>query len=189
MALPYMPFYWGDYWRDTSHLSDAEHVSYLKLISHYWQHGSLPCDDARLSRIAGRSPAEWKKMRPTLAAFFKENWKHSRIERELTKRKEDHEARVLGGKLTAAKRWGDSSANSSATNSAYSNQNQTQTQNQNLINNIISNTARSSSFRKTPPSPDTEVSPELKAELAQKFEGLSKALAEAVERDRLPIKG
>jgi len=185
MALPYMPFYWGDYWRDTSHLSDAEHVSYLKLISHYWQHGSLPCDDARLSRIAGRSPAEWKKMRPTLAAFFKENWKHSRVERELTKRKEDHEARVLGGKLTAAKRWGDSSANSSATNSAYSNQNQ----NQNQINNIITKTARSSSFRKTPPSPDPEVSPELKAELARKFEGLSKALAEAVERDRLPIKG
>ena len=185
MALPYMPFYWGDYWRDTSHLSDAEHVSYLKLISHYWQHGSLPCDDARLSRIAGRSPAEWKKMRSTLAAFFKDDWKHSRIERELSKRKEDHEARVLGGKLTAQKRWGDSSANSSATSSACSNQNQ----NQNQINNLIIKTARSSSFRETPPSPDPEVSPELKAELAQKFEGLSKALAEAVERDRLPIKG
>ena len=185
MALPYMPFYWGDYWRDTSHLSDAEHVSYLKLISHYWQHGSLPCDDARLSRIAGRSLAEFKKMRSTLAAFFKDDWKHSRIERELKKRKEDHEARVLGGKLTAQKRWGDSSANSSATSSACSNQNQ----NQNQINNLIIKTARSSSFRKTPPSPDPEVSPELKAELAQKFEGLSKALAEAVEQDRLPIKG
>ena len=185
MALPYMPFYWGDYWRDTSHLSDAEHVSYLKLISHYWQHGSLPCDDARLSRIAGKSLSEWKKMRSTLAAFFKDDWKHSRIERELSKRKEDHEARVLGGKLTAQKRWGDSSANSSATSSACSNQNQ----NQNQINNLIIKTARSSSFRETPPSPDPEVSPELKAELAQKFEGLSKALAEAVERDRLPIKG
>ena len=184
MALPYMPFYWGDYWRDTSHLSDAEHVSYLKLISHYWQHGSLPCDDARLSRIAGKSLSEWKKMRSTLAAFFKDDWKHSRIERELSKRKEDHEARVLGGKLTAQKRWGDSSANSSATSSACSNQNQ----NQNQINNLIIKTARSSSFRETPPSPDPEVSPELKAELAQKFEGLSKALAEAVERDRLPIK-
>ena len=189
MALPYMPFYWGDYWRDTSHLSDAEHVSYLKLISHYWQHGSLPCDDARLSRIAGKSLSEWKKMRSTLAAFFKDDWKHSRIERELSKRKEDHEARVLGGKLTAQKRWGDSSANSSANSSATSSACSNQNQNQNQINNLIIKTARSSSFRETPPSPDPEVSPELKAELAQKFEGLSKALAEAVERDRLPIKG
>jgi uncharacterized protein YdaU (DUF1376 family) len=82
MSLPYMPMYWGDYWRDTGHLSDSEHVAYLRLISHYWQHGSLPNDDTRLARIAGRSAAEWSAMRDTLSEFFKEGWTHPRIDRD-----------------------------------------------------------------------------------------------------------
>lgn len=122
MALPFMPFYWGDYWRDTAHLSDAEHVSYLRLISHYWQHGSLPTDDARLARIAGRDTVEWLQMRPIISAFFQIDWRHKRIDRDLDKQTAAHDARVKGGKMTAAKRWADSSAN----NSAYSNQNQNQ---------------------------------------------------------------
>jgi uncharacterized protein YdaU (DUF1376 family) len=127
MALPFMPFYWGDYWRDTAHLSDAEHVSYLRLISHYWQHGSLPTDDARLSRIAGRSMADWMMMRPVIAEFFQIDWRHKRIDRDLDRQTTAHEARVKGGKMTAAKRWADSSA----TNSAYSNQNHNQNHNHN----------------------------------------------------------
>jgi uncharacterized protein YdaU (DUF1376 family) len=127
MALPFMPFYWGDYWRDTAHLSDAEHVSYLRLISHYWQHGSLPTDDARLARIAGRSMVDWMQIRPVISEFFQIDWRHKRIDRDLDKQGAAHEARVMGGKMTAAKRW----ANSSATSSAYSNQNQ----NQNHIHN------------------------------------------------------
>jgi uncharacterized protein YdaU (DUF1376 family) len=122
MALPFMPFYWGDYWRDTAHLSDAEHVSYLRLISHYWQHGSLPTDDARLARIAGRSMADWMQMRPVISEFFQIDWRHKRIDRDLDKQGAAHEARVMGGKMTAAKRW----AGSSATSSAYSNQNHNQ---------------------------------------------------------------
>ena len=125
MAMPYMPFFWGDYWRDTAHLSDAEHVSYLRLISHYWQHGSLPTDDARLARIAGRDMVQWLQMRVTIAEFFQIDWKHKRIDRDLEKQTAAHEARVTGGKKTAAKRW----ANSSATSSAYSNQNQNQNHN------------------------------------------------------------
>ena len=130
MSLPFMPFYWGDYWRDTAHLSDAEHVTYLRLISHYWQHGGLPTDDARLARIAGRDTVEWLQMRPIISAFFQIDWRHKRIDRDLEKQLSAHEARVHGGKMTAAKRWADSSANSSATSSAYSNQNQNQNHNQ-----------------------------------------------------------
>ena len=126
MALPFMPFYWGDYWRDTAHLSDAEHVTYLRLISHYWQHGGLPTDDARLARIAGRDTVEWLQMRPIISAFFQIDWRHKRIDRDLEKQTAAHDARVKGGKMTAAKRWADSSA----TNSAYSNQNQNQNHNQ-----------------------------------------------------------
>lgn len=130
MALPFMPFYWGDYWRDTAHLSDAEHVTYLRLISHYWQHGGLPTDDARLARIAGRDTIEWLQMRPVISAFFQIDWRHKRIDRDLGKQTAAHEARVHGGKMTAAKRWADSLANSSATSSAYSNQNHNQNHNQ-----------------------------------------------------------
>jgi uncharacterized protein YdaU (DUF1376 family) len=106
MSLPFMPMYWGDYWRDTTHLSDAEHVSYLRLISHYWQHGSLPDDDVRLARIAGRSKAEWDEIKQMLQAFFEHGWKHSRIERELKKEIVTKERFTERAKKAATARWG-----------------------------------------------------------------------------------
>jgi uncharacterized protein YdaU (DUF1376 family) len=143
MALPYMPFYWGDYWRDTAHLSDAEHVSYLRLISHYWQHGSLPTDDARLARIAGRDMVEWIQMRSVISSFFQIDWRHKRVDRDLDRQTLAHEARVKGGKITAAKRWGDSSdnstANSSPINTANSNQNHNHNHS-NKLDKVISST-------------------------------------------------
>jgi uncharacterized protein YdaU (DUF1376 family) len=105
MGLPYMPMFWGDYWRDTTHLSDAEHVSYLRLISHYWQHGCLPQEDSRLARIAGRSDVEWADMKPMLQAFFKQCWTHARIDRELQKQKSLHDTNVDRAKKAAATRW------------------------------------------------------------------------------------
>jgi hypothetical protein len=106
MSLPFMPMYWGDYWRDTTHLSDAEHVSYLRLISHYWQHGSLPDEDVRLARIAGRSKADWDEIKPMLQAFFEHGWKHSRIERELKKEIITKERFTERAKKAATARWG-----------------------------------------------------------------------------------
>lgn len=105
MGLPYMPMFWGDYWRDTTHLSDAEHVSYLRLISHYWQHGCLPQEDSRLARIAGRSDAEWLDMKPMLQAFFKQCWVHARVDRELQKQKLLHDTNADRAKKAAAARW------------------------------------------------------------------------------------
>ena len=105
MSLPFMPMYWGDYWRDTNHLSDAEHVSYLKLISHYWTHGLLPNDDARLARIAGRSIEEWTAMKPMLQAFFKQGWMHSRIDRELIRQRSISESNSQKARKAASVRW------------------------------------------------------------------------------------
>lgn len=85
MGLFYMPFSWGDYWRDTGHLSDSEHVSYLKLISYYWHSKSLPSDDERLARIVGRSLPDFIAMKPILQSFFSDGWIHLRIERDLSK--------------------------------------------------------------------------------------------------------
>lgn len=109
MALPFMPFYWGDYWRDTAHLSDAEHVSYLRLISHYWQHGALPTTDERLSRIAGRTLNDWLEMKETMKNFFSENWSHNRIERDLQKQKEISNLNTNRAKKAAFARWNASS--------------------------------------------------------------------------------
>jgi uncharacterized protein YdaU (DUF1376 family) len=82
---PWMPLYIADYRADTAHLSAAQHGAYLLLIMHYWTTGGLPMDDAPLARIAGMTPAEWKKNRPTIAAFFTADWKHKRIDAELAK--------------------------------------------------------------------------------------------------------
>lgn len=123
MALPFMPFYWGDYWRDTAHLSDAEHVSYLRLISHYWQHGSLPPIDSRLARIAGRSASEWEEMRETLREFFSEGWHHARIERDMARQKEVNEANSERAKRAANARWNASSITQASSEQSLNNAN------------------------------------------------------------------
>lgn len=86
----WMPLYWGDYARDTAHLSAAMHGAYLMLIKHYWcTGGPLPDNDTVLWRVATcDSPAQWKKMRPTIAAFFHVEggeWRQKRIDTELRK--------------------------------------------------------------------------------------------------------
>ncbi len=129
MALPFMPFYWGDYWRDTAHLSDAEHVSYLRLISHYWQHGSLPPIDSRLARIAGRSASEWEEMRETLREFFSEGWHHARIERDMARQKDVNEANSERAKRAANARWNAPSITQASSEQSLNNANQNQNQN------------------------------------------------------------
>jgi uncharacterized protein YdaU (DUF1376 family) len=78
-----MPFYWGDYFRDTRHLSKLQHASYLMLIGHYWTTGSLPDDDRQLANITLSTLEEWQADKPVLQAFFYDGWKHKRVEAEL----------------------------------------------------------------------------------------------------------
>jgi uncharacterized protein YdaU (DUF1376 family) len=86
MSLPYMPFYIGDHLRDTSHLTVQEHGAYVRLICKYWTKGScLPDDDKQLARITGMSVTKWRKIRPTVQAFFYDGWRHKRIDAELAK--------------------------------------------------------------------------------------------------------
>lgn len=107
MSPPWMPLYIADYRADTPHLSAAEHGAYLLLIMHYWQHGGLPRDDGQLARIASMLPAEWKRSRATIAAFFV-NWKHARIDAELANADAKHARRSEAGKaggFAKAKGW------------------------------------------------------------------------------------
>jgi uncharacterized protein YdaU (DUF1376 family) len=67
----FMPFYVGDYLRDTAHLSLEEHGAYSRLLLNMWgQRGHLPLDHARLARLAGTSRKKWERIWPVIAGFF-----------------------------------------------------------------------------------------------------------------------
>lgn len=105
MKRLWMPLYIGNYKADTAHLGALEHGAYLMLIMHYWQAESLPDDDKQLARIACTSPAEWRRIRPTIAAFFDGGWKHQKIERELAKSKKISESTTDRARQAANARW------------------------------------------------------------------------------------
>jgi uncharacterized protein YdaU (DUF1376 family) len=108
MKIHWMPLYVADYRNKTTHLNAQQHGAYLLLIMHYWTHGRLPADDEQLARIAAVRDAEWKKIKPIIAAFFGPEWTHARIDDELAKAqiKSDKraEAGARGGKANASKR-------------------------------------------------------------------------------------
>lgn len=106
----WMPLYWGDYLRDTAHLSAAEHGAYLLMIGHYWTSGQpLPDEEARLARIARMTQREWRASRCVLAEFFTIAdgvWRHGRVDKELGKATSKTEAKAEAGRLGAERRWG-----------------------------------------------------------------------------------
>lgn len=106
----WMPLYWGDYLRDTGHLSTAHHGAYLLMIGHYWSTGEpLPDDDSLLWRIVrADSIAQWKKLRPAVVALFtaaEGKLIHRRVEAELAKASGKIEAATTKAKKAAQARW------------------------------------------------------------------------------------
>jgi uncharacterized protein YdaU (DUF1376 family) len=108
----YQPFYWGDYLRDTQHLSLTEHGIYLLLISEYWNKAKpLPLDVSRLHRILRCSTdAERNAVSIILDEFFEQSesgYIHSRIEKDLQTHQEKAEKASERAKKAAEARWGD----------------------------------------------------------------------------------
>lgn len=106
----WMPIYWGDYAKDTGHLSAAHHGAYLMLIKHYWTQGApLPTDDAQLWRIAcADSMTHWRKIKDVVLAFFEERdgrLHHKRIEEELEKAEGNADRRAESARKAAEARW------------------------------------------------------------------------------------
>ena len=97
MKRPWMPLWVADYLSHTQHLRAAQSGAYLHLIMHYWQTGGLPTDDNQLAAIARMSSAEWKKSKPVIQAFFKQGWRHERVEKELVAAVEKYEKRAAAG--------------------------------------------------------------------------------------------
>lgn len=86
MSRAWMPFYVGDYLRDTMHLTHMQHGMYILLILHYWEHGCLPHSTAGKARVARAPEATFRDHEATLAAFFEQpGWRHKRIDKELEK--------------------------------------------------------------------------------------------------------
>ena len=104
MNPPKMPIHLGDYHRDTGHLRATEHGAYLLLMFHYWSTGRLPDNDDHLATIARLSRGEWKKIKPTLQAFFKDGWKHGRIDYDLEKARNISDAAREAGKASGRSR-------------------------------------------------------------------------------------
>lgn len=66
----FMPFYIGDYLRDTQHLTTEQHGAYFLLLLACWSRGMLPDDEQELMAIAKISQQKWKKFRRNFDRFF-----------------------------------------------------------------------------------------------------------------------
>lgn len=66
-------------------MSVLERDGYLHLQLEYWSKGALPDNDAQLARIAGMTPAQWRRVKPVIQALFNEGWKHRRLDSELAR--------------------------------------------------------------------------------------------------------
>lgn len=108
-ALPYMKLFPADYLADTQHLTTEEHGAYLLLLMNYWQTGKpLDNSDEKLYIVARLSRTRWKAVRESIAPFFKisksNQWKHGRIEYELSKVLEKSQKTSYAGKESARKK-------------------------------------------------------------------------------------
>ena len=103
MTMPFMPFYVGDYLRDTAHLSTSEHGAYVLLLFRGWTNGGCSArDDREAQRVTRLSDREWRQSVETLRAFFiPGTWRHKRIEIELQKAMEKSQA----ASNSATARW------------------------------------------------------------------------------------
>lgn len=114
----WMPFYIGDYLRDTMFLRREHHGSYLLLIMAYWTNGGpLPADDETLMEIAKCKISEWATTKALLESFFvldQGRWRHERIDEELERAKCMAESLSERGKLGAYERWKNAKENATA---------------------------------------------------------------------------
>jgi len=99
---PWMPFYPGDYLRDTTRLSTEQHGAYLLLILDYWTSGPPPDNDRTLAHITRLDARRWKLCRKVLEPFFSTvsgKWTHKRIEAELERSRSFREKQQANGRL------------------------------------------------------------------------------------------
>lgn len=105
----WMPLYIGDYMADTGRLTTEGHGAYLLLLMDYWRNGAPPDHDEILAAITKLPLPRWKKLRPTIQAFFRVSdgrWLQKRAEEELANAASITDKRREAGKAGAEARWG-----------------------------------------------------------------------------------
>lgn len=107
----YMKLYWGDYLKDTSHLTARQHGVYLLLMGHYFSTGKpLPSDLKKIARIARLSDIEADEDLPVVLEFFKleqdGRYHHKRVDEELANAAQQAKKRRERAQKGAAARWG-----------------------------------------------------------------------------------
>lgn len=110
----WMPLYIGDYLGDTQRLTTEQHGAYLLLICDYWRNGPAPDDDTVLQQITKLDKASWKRHRAALSRLFQiteGEWRHKRIDRELSQAEENADRRTSKARAAAQARWGDAKSN------------------------------------------------------------------------------
>ena len=111
MSYPYFRMYPGDYRRDTSHLTLAEHGAYALLLCQYYATGKpLPADQQSLCRIcSAQTPEEVAAVRTVADAFFAPNGdglRHNkRADRELSDLAELSATNVERARKAAVRSW------------------------------------------------------------------------------------
>jgi uncharacterized protein YdaU (DUF1376 family) len=106
MSFAFMPFYTGDYYRDTRHLSMLQHGAYRQLLDHCWdQKGPLPLDLEKCYRICGAvSKEEQDCVRGIVEEFFikmDDGHYNKRMAEEVAKAERYSEASRQGGLKSA----------------------------------------------------------------------------------------
>jgi len=105
----WMPFYVGDYLRDTSRLTRDQHGAYTLLLFDYWISGPPSDDDVQLAVIVRATLAEWKRLRPVLVGFFNivdGKWRQKRLDSEIAKAESLYAKRVDASAAGVAARQG-----------------------------------------------------------------------------------
>jgi uncharacterized protein YdaU (DUF1376 family) len=107
--ITWMPFYVSDYLRDTAHLTLMQHGAYSMLLNHTWTLGPLANDEELLARLCRVDVRTWRKLAPTVLAFFSVvdgKLIQKRMEAERAKAVGIIDKRTIYGKAGAEARWG-----------------------------------------------------------------------------------
>lgn len=67
---PWFPFRVGEFELATRHLTATQVGAFVRLLSHQWEHRSIPNDPGVRARIAGVHPPHWSKIWEALAPLF-----------------------------------------------------------------------------------------------------------------------
>lgn len=108
--MDWYPKYFDQYAEDTRHLSCLEHGAYNLLIDDYYRtRRPLPDHDQALANITRLPLDEWRKIAPTIRAFFTARGgllHHRRINQELDDQDKRAKTRTEKSEKAASIRWG-----------------------------------------------------------------------------------